>query len=153
MLGNYEPTSLEPLSYKVSGAFTLIRYIDGVAKSLKDQGFKIPEGVNDKGNGVGNWGPNSFLDQNNIFSNNGQAQRALNPSELDGAVRFDIEIYQKIAGGGQCAVARLKDCRIVRANFTINKRSPALQSFAFQAIYADEDSFVTSMSGEGQQNG
>ena len=63
------------------------------------------------------------------------------------------EIYQKIAGGGQCAVARLKDCRIVRANFTINKRSPALQSFAFQAIYADEDSFVTSMSGEGQQNG
>lgn len=159
LLGNYEPTSLEPLAYKVKGSFTLLRYINGVAESLRDQGFKTPSGVNDQGNGVGAWGPSGgngitdFLARNGIGSNDGQAQRALNPADFDNSVRFDIEIYQKVAGGGQCAVARLKDCRINLANFSISKKSPAMQAFSFQAIYADEDSFVTSMSGEGQQFG
>ncbi len=153
LLGNYEVASLEPLSYKVSGTFTIIRYIDGVSTELKSKGYSVPNGINDAGNGVGKWGPGGFFQRNGIFSNDGQAQKALNPAELDNAVRFDIEVYQKVAGGGQCAVARLKDCRIARASFTINKKSPAMQNFIFKAIYADEDSFVTSMSGEGQQFG
>lgn len=153
LLGNYEVASLEPLAYKVSGTFTLIRYMGGVAKALRDQGYNVPSGVDDDGNGVGNWGPDNFFQRNGIFSNDGQAHRALNPADFDNAVRFDIEIYQKVAGGGQCAVARLKDVRIARASLTLNKKSPAMQNFTFQAIYADEDSFVTSMSGEGQQFG
>ncbi len=158
LLGNYEPTSLEPLAYKVKGAFTLLRYINGVAPALRDQGYKTPMGVNDQGNGVGAWGPgnndfNDALARNGIGGNDGQAHRALNPADLDNSVRFDIEVYQKVAGGGLCAVARLKDCRINLANFTISKKTPAMQTFSFQAIYADEDSFVTSMSGEGQQFG
>ena len=154
LLGNYEAASLEPLSYKVNGTFTLIRYVGGVAEDLRGRGYKTPSGVNDEGNGVGNWGPDGFAARNGIFSNDGQAQRSLNPADFDNAVRFDIEVYQKAADNNNLfAVARLKDCRIARASFTINKKSPAMQSFTFQAIYADEDSFVTAMSGEGQQFG
>jgi hypothetical protein len=153
LLGNYEPASLEPLAYKVLGSFNLIRYIDGVANDLKSRGYKIPHGVNDNGNGVGNWGPDGFLDRNGIFSSDGQANKALNPAEFDGAVRFDIEVWQKTPGGELCAVARFRDCRIVRTNFNISKKSPAMQSFSFQALYADEDSFLSNMSGEGQQFG
>jgi hypothetical protein len=154
LLGNYEAASLGPLSYKVNGTFTLIRYVGGVAEDLKGRGYKIPKGVHDEGNGVGNWGPESFAARNGILSNDGQAHKSLNPADFDNAVRFDIEIYQKAVNKNNLfAVARLKDCRIARASFTINKKSPAMQNFTFQAIYADEDSFVTAMSGEGQQFG
>lgn len=153
LLGNYEATSLEPLSYKVNGGFVVIRYVKDVKSVLESQGYKTPTNTVNTGNGIGEWGPDDIFRRNGIVSSDGQAHKSLDPSQLDSSVMFDIEIYQKVAGGGQCAVARFRNCRINKSHFTLEKKSPAVQSFAFQAIYADEDSFLANQSGQGQQFG
>ena len=48
-------------------------------------------------------------------------------------------------------VANIRSCRITRADFSISKKSPAIQRFNFVALYVDEDSFVADFSGNGQQ--
>jgi hypothetical protein len=153
LLGNYEATSIEPLSYKVTGAFAIIRYIKDVKGALEALGYKTPQNTQNTGNGVGEWGPDNIFLRNGIVSSDGQAHKALNPAELDSAVMFDIEIYQKLPGSRECAVARFRNCRIVKADFTLEKRTPAKQMFSFQAIYADEDTFLANISGQGQQFG
>ena len=153
LLGMYEPANLEPLSYKVEGSFTIIKYTRDVASIMKSEGKKVPHGVQDEGNGVGKWGPDDVLARNGLGTTDGQAHRSLNPADLDEAVGFDIEIYQKLSGGRQCAVARLRSCRIELAGFTLNKRGVATQQFTFKALYADEDTFTADMSGRGQNFG
>ena len=58
VLGMYEPTSIEPLSYLVTGSFTVIRYTADVKGNV---GGKTPNGVFEGGNGIGNWGPDGLL--------------------------------------------------------------------------------------------
>src|ERR1051325_7263298 len=48
-------------------------------------------------------------------------------------------------------VANIRNCRIIRADFQVSKKSPAIQRFTFTALYVDEDSFVADFSGKGQQ--
>ena len=48
-------------------------------------------------------------------------------------------------------VANIRSCRITRAEFSISKKSPAIQRFNFVALYVDEDAFVADFSGSGQQ--
>ena len=153
LLGMYEPANLEPLAYKVEGSFTVIRYAKDVAPTIRADGKKAPSGVADEGNGIGNWGPDDAFARNGLGTTDGQAHRGLNPADLEEGVGFDIQIYQKLPGGRQCAVARLRSCRIEMAAFSLDKRSPALQRFTFKAIYADEDSFTADQSGRGQQFG
>ncbi len=154
ILGLYESTSLEPLSYTVSGSFSIIRY----AKDAKtNHAGKAPNGIaaNDAGNSVGNWGGvwggnlGSFLAANGI-GNDGRANEALDPSKFDNGVAFDIQVYQKTPGG-DIGVVDIRSARITSASFAIQKRGPAVETYEFMAIYADEDSFVANMSGGGQQ--
>ena len=152
VLGMYEPTSIEPLSYRVNGSFTVVRYI---ADIKGDIGGKTPESSSSRGNGIGNWGPEGTLEKFAAGFDikkgiDGRAYENLNPQVLHKATGFEIEIFQKF-DGGQRSVARIRDARITMANFNLAKKAPANQTFNFSAIYADEDSFIADFSGSGQQ--
>lgn len=152
VLGMYEPSSVEPLSYKVTGSFSVVRYI---ADITDDIGGSQPDGVSQRGNGIGNWGPdgtlNKFADGFDIKKGiDGRAYENLDPSTMKKSSTFDIEVYQKFAGG-QRSVAKIRDVRITKADFNLGSKTVANQTFNFTAIYVDEDSFVADMSGAGQQ--
>ena len=166
LLGMYEPSSVEPLSYDVSGSFTVIRYIKGMAGAVA----QVPDGVSPHGNGIGGYtrAPKDFnentkakLDElKKTFSptniNDGRADLSFDPKSLDVGFRFDIEIYQKYQDTASNTtqlkrVAIIRDCRLTRSDFQLAKRSTAIQRFMFMGIYVDEDSFSTGMSGVGQQ--
>lgn len=53
------------------------------------------------------------------------------------------------SGPNECAVIRLRKCRVTGMNFQLAKKSAAQQAFNFQAIYYDDDSFVSGTSGKG----
>ena len=155
LLGNYEPANLEPLSYKVTGTFTIIRYVADLVSVYKSAGISIPNGASDTGNGVGAWG-SSGSNLGSALSGNitgGQANKSLDPAAFDSSVKFDIQIYQKMSSGDPYAVSQLRGVRITRADLTMNKRSATMQRFNFSALYADEDSFLANASGQGQQFG
>lgn len=158
VLGMYEPTSIEPLSYKVTGSFGVVRYANSVKEQLEAQGFKTPDGVSPDGNGVGGFSTNkgdtvaSAIFRSGAIGNDGRAHESFDPSKLQSATFFDIEIYQKMPNGGELrGVARLRNCRISRADLGMNKKSPTIERFQFMALYLDEDSFIADFSGNGQQ--
>jgi hypothetical protein len=168
LCGMYEPTKIEPLSYVVSGSFTLIRYV-WKAKGNVDG---ANAGMNDVGNGIGNWTPNSDKGALKLLGAgaDGQTYRSLDPKWLKWALSFDLEVFQSFESvegrtkpkQGQRAfavasvsnstlgVARIRDARITGSNFRVSKNAPAVQTFTFQACYADEDSFLALYSGFGQ---
>jgi len=89
MLGSYESKSLEPLSYDVTGSFTVIRYIDGLKSKLESLGIGSPNGVDNKGNGIGSWttiGNKSPLNQAFGSGSDGRADRSMNPASLQDGV-------------------------------------------------------------------
>jgi len=151
VLGMYEPTSVEPLSYLVTGSFSVIRYVADVKDNV---GGVSPQGAHEAGNGVGNWGPDGLgkrlLGGFNFSAPDGRAYDSLNPSKLDKATGFEIYVYQKIAGDQLQSVAKIREARITRADFNIGTRSAAVQTFNFTAVYVDEDSFIADFSGRGQ---
>ena len=186
ILGMYEGSSVEPLGYSVSGSFTIIRYAKDAKANIG--GGKHPFGVNDNGNGVGNWGGvwgnnvGDFFARNGV-GNDGRANEALDPSKFANGTTFDIEIYQKtpqggdnqgvdaivgraiqnaldVLGGGNnifgggagntVGVAKIRNCRITKADFQMTKKGAATQRFDFVALYVDEDSFQSDFSGLGQ---
>lgn len=140
VLGMYEPSSVEPLSYLVSGQFSVVRYI---ADAVDQIGGTSPSGVQNKGNGIGNWRDVASLAD-------GRANENLIPERLHHATTFDMEIIQKTENRHVTA-AKIRDIRITRANFNLSKKAPATQTFNFTALYADEDSFLADFSGLGQQ--
>ena len=169
ILGMYEGSSVEPLGYSVSGSFTIIRYAKDAKKGI---GKEAPKYVaaNDAGNGIGNWGStwggtaSDFFARNGI-GNDGRAQEGLDPSKFANGVTFDIEIYQKIPNNGDTSpgvvaekalpaisigVAKIRNCRITKADFSLSKKGLATQRFDFIALYVDEDAFVADFSGQGQ---
>jgi hypothetical protein len=152
VLGMYESTSIEPLSYSVGGGFSVIRYIADVKTN---NGGKAVQGTSDKGNGLGYWGEESnagsrFFAGLNPSGADGRAYDNLNPAKLDKATGFDIEIFQKLENGKTQSVAKIRGARITKADFSLQKKSAAMQNFTFSAIYVDEDSFIADTSGLGQ---
>lgn len=53
--------------------------------------------------------------------------------------------------GNVIGVAKIRNCRITKADFQMSKKGVATQRFDFIALYVDEDSFVADFSGQGQQ--
>jgi hypothetical protein len=100
ILGVYEGAAPEPVSYTVSGAFTIVRYAKGLNFS------SMPHGMakNNAGNGVGNWGGvwgnsvGDFLARNGV-GNDGRANEALDPSKFAAGTSFDIQVYQGVQSG------------------------------------------------------
>jgi hypothetical protein len=148
----YEPTSVEPLSYLVTGSFSIVKYTAGAKDSIKG---KKPHEVNNGGNGIGNWGPDGLLQRIkagfNFSAPDGRAYDNLNPIKLEKATGFEIMVYQKLPGGGQQSVAKIREARITRSDFNIGLKKAATQTFTFTALYVDEDSFIADFSGSGQQ--
>jgi len=151
VLGMYEPSSVEPLGYLVTGSFSVVRYTADIAT---DVGGTRPNGVSERGNGLGTFGPDSLLKQLaggfDFKQPDGRAYQNLNPAKLKTATTFDIEVFQKFASG-QRSVAKIRDVRITRADFNLGSRSAARQTFNFTALYADEDSFLADFSGTSQK--
>jgi hypothetical protein len=151
VLGMYEPTSIEPLSYLVTGSFTVVRYI---AEAKDHVGGAVPHGVDEGGNGIGNWGPDGLSKRLaagfNLKAPDGRVYDNLNPSKLEKATGFEIYVYQKLASGDLQSVTKIRDARITRADFNLGTKSVATQTFTFTAVYADEDSFIADFSGSGQ---
>lgn len=163
--GQYEANTLEPLAYEVTGSFSIIRYIKDLKNVRVNEGAAVPYGVNDSGNGLGSWikktggifGSEVIGDIKKIGGNNGRADANMDPSTFHNGRFFDIEIFQKLnptASGTveTCKVAKLRDCRITRSDFTLRKNAPAIQKFNFRALYVDEDSFRALASGNNQGN-
>jgi hypothetical protein len=178
ILGIYESDTIEPVSYSVTGSFTVIRYVDGASNYIGKM-----EGSNGYGNGVGSFADSSQFTRPDLLRSDGKADQSANPAKLGDATGFDIEIYQKIvkkssdsnlisslfqaasspastldnvfiadAGSDNLlGIARIRNCRITAINSTISKRSPMIQQFQFIANYVDEDSFIAETSGQGQQ--
>jgi hypothetical protein len=140
VLGMYEASSVEPISYSVTGTFTVVRY---VAEMHEKTGGNA--GTSKKGNGAGTWGGDAGL-----LKTTGRAYESFVPSKLSTSSSFSIEIFQKY-NGGSMPVAKIRDARITASDFQIDKKSTAMQRFSFTALYADEDSFIADFSGDGQQ--
>lgn len=159
VLGMYEGHSIEPLAYYISGTFTVIRYVADMKKAIENSGKSAPHSTSNKGNGLGAIGGNDLsfsagdLGLGNSKSTEVDMSAALNPNRMQNGSGFNIEIYQKMAGGDTMPVARIRGARITRADFAIGgKTSPAIERYAFRAVYVDEDSFLADTSGLGQQN-
>ena len=150
-LGMYESVSIEPLSYTVSGSFSVIKYVADV----KGVTGTNPDSVNDKGDGIGSWGPTSLMERLKaglkVSGADGRAYDSLDPSKLNKATGFQIDVFQKLPNKQQKAVARIRDARIIRADFNISKNTAATHTYQFSALYVDEDSFLADFSGMGQQ--
>jgi hypothetical protein len=161
VLGMYEGVSVEPLAYNVSGTFSIIRYVHN---ALANIGGTPPNGVSpsDAGNGVGNWGSiwgggilgGALSTIGNPFSSgsDGRANEALDPSKFAQGTTFDILVYQHNPNGDPMGVIRIRSARISKADFSVNKRSPAQDRFDFVALYVDGDAYQANPSGSGQQN-
>lgn len=145
ILGMYEGHSLEPVAYKVSGSFSVIRYVADVSDRVA-----APSGVTDRGNGPGYWSKQgNFITENVGMRPN--AREFFNPKLFDRHSAIEIEIVQKTAGG-DASVAKIKGAKLTMADFNISsKKSAAMHNFNFEALYVDEDSFRTTFSGLGQQ--
>lgn len=171
VLGQYEADTIEPISYNITGQFTVIRYLEGV----KDLVNNPPNGTHKLGNGVGSFNIASNMGSGvasivGAVGATGTADKSLDPSTLSMSSGFDIEVYQKIPGNsvnGQAAsiltgrgvelggvsrnssgIARLRDCHIVGMQTNISKRGFMMQTFQFMANYLDEDSFLSSSSSQ-----
>jgi hypothetical protein len=161
VLGMYEGVSVEPLSYNVMGAFSIIRYVHNAEANI---GGNVPHGVdpNDAGNGVGAWGSiwgggalgNLPSQLGNPFAggSDGRANEALDPSTYQQGTTFDIEVYQHNPNGDPLGVIKVRSARISKADFSINKRSPGMDKFEYVALYVDGDAYKANPSGTGQQN-
>lgn len=151
-LGSYETNSFEPLSYDVSGSFTVVRYVDDLKSRLENLGLGIPNNVSNLGNGVGGWTTLRDNSAGGILLSglgngvDGRADRSLNPASFQDGVTFDIEIYQKMPNGDSLGVARMRNARITSMNSSISKRSSMTQTFQFIAQFLDEDSFLADAS-------
>lgn len=161
VLGMYEGVSVEPLSYNVSGSFSIIRYVHNAIANI---GGTPPNGVSpsDAGNGVGNWGSvwggGALGNLPSIIGNplsggsDGRANEALDPSTYSKGTTFDILVYQHNPNGDPLGVIRIRSARISKADFAVNKKSPAQDRFDFVALYVDGDAYQANPSGSGQQN-
>ena len=163
VLGTFEASTLEPLSYDVRGQFSVIRYTRELSEFVKPG--SAPDGVNRAGNSVGAWGPYSSspskivkdVAASSLIGSVGgmsRADQSFDPAKLHFPMFFDIEIFQKAvdpSGSIQTGmVAKMRNCRLTGTDWRLSKRGVATQVFTFQACYADEDSFMAMVSGIGQ---
>lgn len=120
-------------------------------------------------NGVGNDGrANEALDpskfQNSVTFDIEVYQKVANAGDNQGADaiagRAAASVLDTLGGGNNLfgesvgnaiGVAKIRNCRITQADFSLTKKGAAVQRFNFVALYVDEDSFVADFSGLGQQ--
>lgn len=103
VLGVYETMEIQPLMYEVHGSFTIIRYHQKNIDHMLNRGHNIPAGLRHDKNGLGTWTIDKLLAQIGVpfgpFANEGRAHQAFDPSKMNKAMMFDIEIKVKVGHG------------------------------------------------------
>jgi len=106
VLGRAEVETLQPLAYDVSGSLTIIRYGRGLQGHF---GSSAPMSVNNKGDGIGSFGPSSPVDTaaaalglpSTTGNFDGAANENFDPSRFFQSKMFNIEIRQVgLSGAG-----------------------------------------------------
>ena len=124
-MGRYEVVSNEPVAYFVDGTLSIIRYTKEASamNGAAINGNSVEQMINTAGSG-------------------GVAGDGFDPARIICSETFDLEIFQKLCGGGTESVGKLRDCRFTRKGGSINKRGVLVEQFAFNAILMDNDSAV-----------
>jgi hypothetical protein len=124
-MGRYEVVSNEPVAYFVDGTLSIIRYTKEASamNGAAQNGNSVEQMINAAGSG-------------------GTAGDSFDPARMIASETFDLEVFQKLGGGGTESVAKLRDCRFTRKGGSINKRGVLVEQFAYNAILMDNDSAV-----------
>jgi len=158
VLGIYEGSSVEPLSYNVTGSFSIMRYVHNAIANI---GGDVPNGVSpsDVGNSSATWGSDTHNGTNvlpTLGGSGGRAFEALNPATYSQGTTFDIEVYQKFESSPGAedvlGIIKIRSVRITKADFSVSKKQPGMDKFEFVALYVDGDLSQAQASGVGQQN-
>ena len=123
--GAYEVAANEPVAYFINGSLSVVRYTKEASNM----------------NGAAQNG-NSVEQMINTSNNGGNTGDSFDPSRILASETFDLEVFQKIAGGGTESVGKLRDCRFTRKGGQITKRGVLVEQFSFVAILMDNDSAV-----------
>lgn len=126
-IGSYEVRRYEPISYSVSGSFTVMRYTS----------YMQPENSNPdgKGNGAIQVGGETSMG------------RQLDPGSVLSSEPFDIEITQSKAGEADTtdtatvtlnSFFKLYGCRVTSRSASLNKRGVLMDTYRFVAILAGD---------------
>lgn len=141
VMGKYEVVSYEPVSTRVSGSLTIIRY----TKRASENNIEKTASGN-----LGD-GPSEIGDADN------NANMHFDPSKLLESQTFDLDIFEiyKQDGSSQTeqVVFRVQDCRLVRRGMTLNKRNALTDSYNFVGILAgDVDGTEVKVGGSGVED-
>lgn len=119
-IGRYEAHSNEPIGYRVSGSFSLIRYSKYASIA------NIENVANDKTNAPAD------------IDSGMKAQ--LDPSQLLISKTFDMEIFQRALATSTATapedkpIMKLQDCRITSRSGSLNRRGVMVENYAFVGI-------------------
>ena len=152
ILGVYESDTAEALGYSIRGQFSIIRYLEG---SKAKAGDGTVAGVDNSGNGLGNWTKYKSAEMDGLARTVGapgddRAWQNLDPSSFSNGTTFDIEVYQKLSNGELSGAFRLRGVRITGVTGSLAKKEVYGQVFSFMAQYFDDDSLMADPSGMGQ---
>jgi len=150
VLGRFEVEVIQPLSYDVTGTLSIIKYGRGLKSYY---GTHAPEGVTNKGDGVGSYGLASFggglgsalglPTADGQFD--GAPNEAFNPSRFFQSKMFDIEIRQKIANSstlGNSKPLTLQNFNQAFGQALLDKANDALARDIVTPTKAEETSVI-----------
>jgi hypothetical protein len=150
-MGMIEVAAYEPVSYTVSGTFSVVRYTRDAASAdvvlsrlvaetnaatgettqvLKSYiaGKQIP-GASANGNSIHQWND----------SRAGNIGRHVDPGSVLKSLTFDIEVFSKQRDNNTELILKLRDCRISSKSGALTKKGLMVDNFSFNAILTDND--------------
>lgn len=129
-IGSFAPDAIEPLQYTANGSMTLTRYsqaaFDAIGKFVStDQTTKAPTRA-------GTPASNTERDGNSLFIKN-----SFSPAHLLISRSFDIDVYERMAGGasveGQLSFS-IKDVRLTSYSITFTPGTLVQENVTFLAL-------------------
>lgn len=151
VMNKYEVVSNEPVSMKLNGSFSVVRYSKASAQDtfIKDGDGKPTKEFTRAYVPATSNSPSFWKDGT---GDTAKPIKTFSPKDLLASKTFDITIYQRyIAGdGNEVSVVFLKfiDCRITGRSAALDKRSVMSERFDFVGIMMNDDKITSSNSGD-----
>jgi hypothetical protein len=129
-IGSFAPDAIEPLQYTANGSMTLTRYSQAAYEAINkfvstDQTVKAPTRA-------GAPAGNTERDGNSLFIKN-----SFSPAHLLISRSFDIDVYERMAGGasleGQLSFS-IKDVRLTSYSITFTPGTLVQENVTFLAL-------------------
>lgn len=137
-MGRYEPVSIEPINYSVSGDLSIVRYTKIAQQNLMS-------GAATGGNGLGNA----------TFTDGTKGSHHFDPGNILFSTSWDLAVFQKaqlaadsIPETPNPAFITITDCRFTRKSGSIGKRGILVERFNFQGVLMSDESYTASHSGD-----